>query len=80
MDRAAAAQGLELLCDALDDCERETAQISAAPGKESDDDADADCPIFESFYIARVAEAIMKMTNFTQLSLGIFRILFMTMS
>ena len=65
MDRNAAASGLRLLCEALEDREREIGEYPTSHEEVSDDEADAESPVFDSFYSAGGSEGIMKMTNFT---------------
>ena len=65
MDRRTAANGLQLLCEALEDRKREIADHLTSGEEVSDDKADAGSPVFDSFHCAGGSEGIMKMTSFT---------------
>lgn len=63
MDRTTAAHGLDILCDALEEREKDFQIYGISRPGDSDDDAE--CPIFDSFYENGGSEAIMKMTHFS---------------
>eukprot|EP00171_Calliarthron_tuberculosum_P022852 IDg22852t1 len=65
MDSAHVHSGLETLSDAHHRREIELARHSNVRAAESDDEADRECPIFDSFYEADGNEGVLKMTNFT---------------
>ena len=71
MDRNTATSGLHLLCDTLEDGNREIAQYPTSPAGLSDEHANVECPVFDAFYIAGGSDGIMKMTNFTLWSIKI---------
>ena len=65
MSTLRAAQTLELLNRATQQRENELLRHSSTPDAESDDDADAESPIFDQFYGVNRNSNIKEMTNFT---------------
>ena len=65
MDRSKAESGLKMLCEALEDREREIVEYSTSPTEFSDDEADAECTAFDIFYGNGGSNGILNMTNYT---------------
>ena len=65
MDRSKAASGLQMLCKALEDREREISEYPTSPTEFSDDEADAKCPVFDTFYSTGGSDGILKMTSYS---------------
>jgi len=67
MNREHAHASLSQLEDLRNQRELELQRHSSTPTAESDDEADADCPIFDSFYESDGNEGIMQLTNLTSI-------------
>ena len=65
MNTSRAQDALRILSDVAAEREHKLIQFSASRADESDDEADAESPIFDSFYNVGGNESILKITNFT---------------
>ena len=65
MNNSRAQDALRLLREVAADREHDLLQYSISTQEDSDDEADSESPIFDSFYTVQGNEAILQMTNFT---------------
>ncbi len=65
MNPGRAEDALRILGEQAAEREHVLSGLSASRYQESDDEADAECPIIDSFYDSSSNEDVLKMCNFT---------------